>query len=253
MADQRDDQPNRRNEATWLKSPQRPEQNRQQRAQNSSDTYRDNDYDGGWNSQVGMDNFRERSGGDAYERMASGRYDQSYGRGPVEGSVPFDRGDMAGYGPEEGHRYGHPAGRDKMSEPVGAHDQRAYGQSRAPRQSDGDRGLMDRAGDEIMSWFGDEDAQRRREQDHRGKGPKDYKRSDQRVLEDVSDRLSDDPTVDATELSVAVSEGEVTLTGTVQSKYAKRRAEDCADQVSGVTHVQNNLRVSPSTIASESR
>lgn len=26
-------------------------------------------------------------------------------------------------------------------------------------------------------------------------------------------------------------------------RWEKRRAEDCADHVSGVTHVQNNLRV----------
>jgi hypothetical protein len=36
--------------------------------------------------------------------------------------------------------------------------------------------------------------------------------------------------------------GEVTLTGTVESRYAKRLAEDLAESVSGVTHVQNNLR-----------
>ena len=127
----------------------------------------------------------------------------------------------------------------------------------APRQDDDrsvrsgnrdDRGMLERAGDEVASWFGDEDAARRRENDHRGKGPRDYKRSDTRVEEDINDRLSDDTSVDASDISVSVNEGEATLSGTVTSKHAKRCAEDCADAVSGVKHVQNNLRVaSPGT------
>ena len=40
-----------------------------------------------------------------------------------------------------------------------------------------------------------------------------------------------------------MSNCEVTLSGTVDSREAKRRAEDCAETISGVKHVQNNLRV----------
>ena len=46
----------------------------------------------------------------------------------------------------------------------------------------------------------------------------------------------------------------MTLTGQVNSREEKRRAEDIADAVSGVKHVQNNLRVkdrSSSTSTSE--
>lgn len=107
------------------------------------------------------------------------------------------------------------------------------------------RDLMDRAGDEIASWFGDEEAAARREADHRGRGPKNYVRSDVRIEEDVNDRLTEDPFVDATEISVSVKEREITLDGTVDSRRAKRHAEDCAESVIGVTHVQNNLRVQP--------
>jgi anti-sigma factor RsiW len=49
--------------------------------------------------------------------------------------------------------------------------------------------------------------------------------------------------VDASEIEVSVSDREVTLSGMVDSRDAKRRAEDCAESVSGVMHVQNNLRV----------
>ncbi|WP_054586856.1 BON domain-containing protein [Sphingopyxis macrogoltabida] len=106
-----------------------------------------------------------------------------------------------------------------------------------------ERGFLERAGDEVRSWFGDEEAQRRRDRDHRGRGPSDYIRSDDRIREDVNDQLTEDSWIDASRISVAVSDGEVTLGGQVDSKHAKRRAEDLADDVTGVKHVQNNLRV----------
>src|SRR3954470_15177193 len=78
---------------------------------------------------------------------------------------------------------------------------------------------------------------------HRGRGPRNYTRSDERIREDINERLTQDHHVDATEIEVAVARGEVTLTGIVDSRRARRRAEDIADAVLGVTHVQNNLRV----------
>jgi hypothetical protein len=78
---------------------------------------------------------------------------------------------------------------------------------------------------------------------HRGRGPRGYQRSDERIREDVSDRLTEDPHIDASDVEVAVQGGEVTLSGHVDSRSAKRHAEDIAESVSGVAHVQNNLRV----------
>jgi hypothetical protein len=105
------------------------------------------------------------------------------------------------------------------------------------------RGFLQRAGDEVASWFGDESASRRREQDHRGRGPSNYTRSDERIREDANDHLTHDWGVDATNITVSVSNGELTLDGTVDSRQAKRRAEDAVEHISGVKHVQNNLRV----------
>lgn len=79
--------------------------------------------------------------------------------------------------------------------------------------------------------------------DHRGRGPRGYQRSDARIEEDVNDRLTDDPRLDASEIQVHVSNREVTLTGNVASREARRRAEGVADGVSGVSYVLNNLRV----------
>jgi osmotically-inducible protein OsmY len=80
---------------------------------------------------------------------------------------------------------------------------------------------------------------------HRGRGPKGYTRSDNRIREDVCDRLTDDPHIDASEIDVRVANGEVTLTGTVTDRMARRHADDLAERIGGVRHVQNNLRVSP--------
>jgi hypothetical protein len=80
---------------------------------------------------------------------------------------------------------------------------------------------------------------------YRGRGPRAYRRSAERIREDVSDRLTDDHEVDASRIEVAVSGGEVRLSGSVDSRAAKRRAEDIAWSVAGVTQVQNDLRVEP--------
>jgi osmotically-inducible protein OsmY len=75
-----------------------------------------------------------------------------------------------------------------------------------------------------------------------GKGPKGYTRSDERIREDVCDRLSDDDEVDARDITVTVKNAEVILEGTVQDRRSKHRAEDVAESVSGVKEVTNQLR-----------
>jgi osmotically-inducible protein OsmY len=79
-----------------------------------------------------------------------------------------------------------------------------------------------------------------------GRGPKNYLRSDDRIRDDVCRRLTENPEVDASNIDVDVSNREVTLTGNVSSREQRRKAEDCAEQIPGVSHVQNNIRVSRS-------
>ena len=76
-----------------------------------------------------------------------------------------------------------------------------------------------------------------------GRGPQGYKRSDERIKEDVNETLTQDPDIDPTNIQVEVQNGEVTLKGTVSDREAKRRAEDIADSCPGVREVQNQLRV----------
>lgn len=81
-----------------------------------------------------------------------------------------------------------------------------------------------------------------RDDERWGKGPKGYQRSDARILEEVCDRLTYSD-VDAENVEVTVTNGEVTLSGSVRDRGDKRRAEDLAEEVSGVRDVHNSIRV----------
>jgi hypothetical protein len=76
-----------------------------------------------------------------------------------------------------------------------------------------------------------------------GRGPKGYRRSDERVLEDVSQALEEDPRIDASEIEVVCHSGEIVLKGSVPDRRMKRLAEDCAENLPGVKDVRNELRV----------
>jgi hypothetical protein len=76
-----------------------------------------------------------------------------------------------------------------------------------------------------------------------GRGPKGYQRSDERILEEVCDCMTEDPMLDASDIEVEVKQGEVMLSGSVTSRDQKRRAEDVAERISGVRDVTNQLRV----------
>jgi osmotically-inducible protein OsmY len=178
--------------------------------------------------------------GDDRDRYGGRNGDLGRGRGgygrEAGGQRADDRGhDYRGYGhfgtPPYGGRIG--------GEDYGDHDRGGYGGAGYGQG----RGRQDRATGEVSSWLGGTEPERHGRADHRGRGPKGYRRSDERIREDVSDRLYDDPYVDASDIEVTVSGGEVSLAGAVDSRETRRRAEDLAEGVSGVTHVQNNLRV----------
>lgn len=203
-------------------------------------------YGGGGGRDYGREDFgygRGGYGGREYDRGYTGG---SYGTGSGRG---YGGGYGADYGRDYGD-YGYGSGRTYGGGYYGrsGYDRERYGRDYEGGRSREDRGWWDRASDEVASWFGDEEAERRRRMDerrarHRGRGPKGYRRSDDRIKEDVSDRLSDDWYLDASDIEVNVDSGEVTLSGTVDSRSDKRRAEDLAESVSGVTNVENRLRV----------
>jgi hypothetical protein len=78
---------------------------------------------------------------------------------------------------------------------------------------------------------------------HAGRGPRGYQRSDDRIREEISERLTEHPDIDPGEVDVQVQGGEVTLTGTAENRWMKRMIEDVADSVSGVKEVHNQIRL----------
>jgi hypothetical protein len=73
--------------------------------------------------------------------------------------------------------------------------------------------------------------------------PRGYRRSDERVREDICERFTAHGYLDPSDVEVAVQNGEAMLTGTVATRAQKRLAEDLAEGVPGVTEVCNHLRV----------
>jgi hypothetical protein len=79
------------------------------------------------------------------------------------------------------------------------------------------------------------------------RGPKGYKRADERIREEICDRLLGETGIDASEIDIQVKNGEVMLSGTVQHRDDKRRVEDLVDRVLGVKDVHNQLRKAATT------
>ena len=185
---------------------------RQQDWRRNQETFRRGDY---------PETYRSAMSGYMSEHVGDDRRRRDYNQNPNEGNL-------------YGNRYGmHQANRERNYERL---KERGY-----MSEEDYDRGTP------FYGWnrgygrsYGSE---MQGEGLHKGKGPRNYRRSDNRIQEDINDRLTDDPDVDASEVEVVVQNGQVTLTGTVDDRQAKRRAEDIAESVSGVAHVENRIKV----------
>ncbi|HEY8506948.1 MAG TPA: BON domain-containing protein [Steroidobacteraceae bacterium] len=75
------------------------------------------------------------------------------------------------------------------------------------------------------------------------RGPKNYQRSDERLREDICERLINAADIDSSEVSITVSSGKVTLEGTVPERYMKHAIEDLVDACPGVQDIDNRIRV----------
>lgn len=71
--------------------------------------------------------------------------------------------------------------------------------------------------------------------------PRNYVRSDERIRDEICERLTWDAWVDASEVEVIVKDGEVLLSGTIDDRAQSWRAEDLAADIAGVEDVVNEL------------
>ncbi|HEX8755352.1 MAG TPA: BON domain-containing protein [Steroidobacteraceae bacterium] len=74
-------------------------------------------------------------------------------------------------------------------------------------------------------------------------GPKGYQRSDERLREDISERLMQARYIDSSDVTVQVSAAKVTLEGTVPERRMKHAIEDLVDACPGVQDIENRIRV----------
>ncbi len=222
-------------------------QAREYRGDSGSRGGRGRDWYGGGRDEM----WRGRDGGySSNERGWSGNYgEETYG---PRGRYGDDRSGQGGY--PMGSSAERASGRGDWGYRGGARG-RDSGLAAGGREMMGSRGGYDadnyRGGAAGSRWSSQGDASQEFESrhspgEHAGKGPKGYQRSDERIEEDVNEALSRDGSLDASEIEVSVKDGEVTLSGTVPDRRMKRRAEDCAEDCSGVRQVQNNLRLEKS-------
>jgi BON domain len=83
-------------------------------------------------------------------------------------------------------------------------------------------------------------------------GPKGYQRSDERLKEDISERLMESHYIDCSDVSVDVRGAKVVLEGTVPSRHMKHAIEDLVDACPGVQEIDNRVRVAGAMSQSQS-
>ena len=186
------------------------------------------DYSGGRRGHAGQERYGQSGyGRGGYGQSRSGEYRGGNYAGDYDYDRPSSQGhpEQGGYGRQGGYggnygegRYGEGGSRSRWNEPYGEGQQYTSG--------------GDYAGESLSRGMGQ----------HRGKGPKGYQRSDERLKEMICERLREDPDIDASDVTVSVQNSRVTLEGTVDSRRTKNLVEDVAEQL-GVNDVQNNLRV----------
>jgi len=103
-------------------------------------------------------------------------------------------------------------------------------------------GYRRESGDESHNRWG-QDREKRRRGPYTGVGPKGYQRSDERLKDEVCDRLAQDGEIDASDIKVEVKNREVTLSGTVESRTTKYNVEELVDDISGVKDIDNRIKV----------
>lgn len=236
--------------------------------QHDDDPRRDPEYHSDMDEGIGGD--REGNYGTSYRGSAYqggnfsrdyGFYNQgrrrvdarSYGEGGPNPSQPDFRG---GYNPRPGRNYGyagesegdesgHPEPRRTQGHPRYENGQWQRGNPDPRRYDPGGYGGYQGGGREAeRSPYTEPDASHRRGQ-FTGHGPRGYRRSDERIMEDVCETLTRHGEVDAREIEIEVREGVVTLTGTVHDRRMKRTAEDAIEDIPGVQDIHNQLRVQP--------
>jgi hypothetical protein len=154
------------------------------------------------------------SGQSQYGQREQGGYGQSQ----------YGQREQGGYGGGTRQQYGPQYESQSFDQPYPSGFQSDFGSSQRSRSGFGREG------------YGESGA-------HRGKGPKGYTRSDERLKEVICEKLTDDPMIDASEINIEVTGQAVKLTGTVDDRSTKYEVEELVERCGGVKDIDNQLRV----------
>ncbi len=199
-----------------------------------SDYGREYNQDSNWQRPYRSQSFGDRygyEGSRSQHDFRSGGTDLgSYGRGMAD----WGRG-LGEYGSSSQNNYGRGTsdyGRDwSTGSGMGHADWNRGGSQDVNQNQDWGRSRFDQQS-QSSSW-----------NEQKNRWPKSYKRSDERIKDDIHEELIRHGRIDASDVEVQVKDGEVILTGQVASRHDKRIAEELAERVLGVHDVQNQLRV----------
>lgn len=176
--------------------------------------------------------------------------DQNLGQGSY-GQPDLGQGGYGQYGSGRTRAGEHGYDANRQSRQGGAEQE--YGRAGASRTGHGGYGEYGGRDYGMGQAYGDSQSGQETQGRFRGHGPKGYRRSDERITEDLNERLTEDAMLDATHITVEVRDGVATLQGTVESRWMKHRAEDIADACSGVSDVRNEIRVGAAQAAGTER
>lgn len=208
-------------------------------------------------SELHGGNFGQSNFGSQYGQPYAQQYGQlpygqsSYGQSPY-GQSPYGQSQFGqsqfgqerwqpsqlqgGYGPSI-----HPGQQAQYGQPYG--QQGLYGQ----QGSFGNPGLYESSGLSSQGLRGQSG-----QENFRGRGPKGYTRSDERIKEEVCELLTRHPEIDASDIEIEARQGVITLTGSVDQRHLKHQIENLVENVSGVKDVENRLTVKTQSSSSQS-
>jgi hypothetical protein len=186
----------------------------------------------------------DRSGGQWQGPPGSGAaHESGYGQQPTHARGGYGEG--SGF-TDAGHGLGYATGfgPDRWDpRPRGQGSRWSREQTHGVRERDDVAARSEGWAREREGWAREERGASARDLRMRTHGPKAYKRSDERIQEDIYERLIDAWEIDSSDVTVEVREGKATLQGSVPERRMKHRIEDLVDACHGVQDIDNLIRV----------
>jgi|GEM_PF-3629468 len=116
-------------------------------------------------------------------------------------------------------------------------------QNEAETSSGSSRGSNYGMSSQFGSSYGSGNQETSRKGQFAGTTPKNFKRSDERIYDDICQKLSQEGHFDVSDVEIKVESGEVSLEGNIENRSDKHRIEMLVDSIMGVKDITNNLKI----------